>query len=197
MKKFYFSNVSNVHKDMKAKRAEIMRGILSVLGAVGLIMIALTVPNALSIFSSHNRSFKRFKHSQVRRSLDNLSDRGLISMKQEGDKTVISMTKNGQRKLLRFKLDDLRIKAQNKWDRKWRLVIFDIPEEFAINRKAFVYKLRELEFIPFQKSVWVSPYPCEDEIDFLKEMYEVRPFVKIVTAEKIDIQNDLIKKFKL
>ncbi len=127
----------------------------------------------------------------------NIKKQGLISLKYEGDKIIIRLTKNGKEKLLRFNLDELHIKPQARWDRKWRLVIFDIPEKLKVARLMFRNKLREMGFQYLQKSVWVCPYPCEDEIDFLKEIYLIRSCVRVVTAESIDIQGDLVRKFNL
>lgn len=45
-----------------------------------------------------------------------------------------------------------------KWDKKWRIVIFDIEEKQKKTREALRYKLKELGFGMIQESVWVSPY---------------------------------------
>ena len=107
------------------------------------------------------------------------------------------MTKNGKEKHLKFKVEDMKVNPQKNWDKKWRLVIFDVPVNKSFNRRVFTDKLKEMGFVLLQKSVWCCPYPCEDEIDFLKELYEIGPYVRIVTAEQIDIAYDLQKKFNL
>ena len=35
----------------------------------------------------------------------------------------------GERRAQRYKLEKLKIERQKKWDGKWRVVMFDIPEE--------------------------------------------------------------------
>src|SRR3989344_4593151 len=59
------------------------------------------------------------------------------------------------------------IKKPARWDKLWRLVIFDIPEEERTGRMALAAKLKELGFYPLQKSVFIHPYECKDEIDFI------------------------------
>ncbi len=50
-------------------------------------------------------------------------------------------------------------KLQRKpWDKKWRLLIFDIAEEFKVFRDGLRNKLKELGFAMWQKSVYVSPH---------------------------------------
>lgn len=179
------------------KKSEIMRNILSVLAVTGIVVVGLTMPNLLQIFSPRTIGRKKYTSRQLYGSLYNLNQNGFVSMKQEGDKTIIKMTKKGMEKNLKFNLGKLKIKKQTTWDRKWRIVIFDIPENRKTNRNALSFKLKEIGFKPLQKSVWICPYPCEDEIDFIKEMYEIRPYVRIIKADSIDSQYDLIKSFNL
>lgn len=181
---------------MKANKSEIAKMILSVLAVAGIIVVALTIPNIMMAFKPFMKgSSRKFDNKQIKHSLRGLAKNELIYIKQEGDQIIIKLTKNGRAKLLKYKLDDMKLKVPSKWDGKWRLVIFDIPEKFKTTRHYFRLKLKELGFVSLQKSVWVCPYPCEDEIDFIKEVYEIRPFVRVVTAESIDIQNDLKSKF--
>lgn len=181
----------------KTTRNEIAKEILQVIGAVGLIGVALAAPNFIGALTQYRKFKKIYKNQQIKRSLLSMEKRGLVSMGKEGDRLVIKLTKNGKQKLLKYKIEDMKIKPQKKWDRKWRLVIFDIPVDYSQARGEFTRKLKEIGFRLLQKSVWVCPYPCEDEIDFLKEVYNIYPFVRVITAEKIDIKHDLIKYFKL
>lgn len=48
--------------------------------------------------------------------------------------------------------------SNRKWDRKWRIVIFDIAETAKVVRESLRLKLKELGFGMLQKSVWVSPH---------------------------------------
>lgn len=179
-----------------AKKNEIAKGLMYALAAVGVVTVAVALPGLAAAFAPFMKS-RRLNKDQVNRTLRTLEHNRLISITEEAGKTVIKLTKNGREKLLKYKLADMKMTKPGKWDRKWRLVIFDIPEDFKTNRTVFVYKLKELGFLPLQKSVWAWPYECEDEIDFLKEIYEIRPYVRVARADYLDIQADLIKKFNL
>ncbi len=180
-----------------AKRNEIAKAILISLAAVGILTVAIITPGVLPAVADILKLNKKYNSRQVKQSLYKLEKSKLISVAQESGKTVVRLTKRGKDKILRFKLEDMKIQPQKYWDKKWRLVIFDVPKNLHVNRTVFSKKLREMGFKPLQKSVWVTPYPCEDEIDFLKEIYLIKPYVRIVIAQSIDIQNDLINKFKL
>ena len=158
-----------------------------------MVSVAILVPNAFQVFGNRYKNSK--SRNNLNRSLRRLASDRLVTIKQQGDHTVISLTKNGKKKYLKYKLEDLKLKKPKKWDKKWRLVIFDVPNQYNAARMAFTRKLKELGFVYLQKSIWVTPYPCKDEVDFIKEIYEIRPFVRLITADFIDIQHDLIKKF--
>ena len=57
--------------------------------------------------------------------------------------------------------------------------MFDIPEKFKSKRLIFQRKLNELDFYPLQKSVWLHPFSCEKEINFLRDFLEIKPYVEI------------------
>ena len=49
--------------------------------------------------------------------------------------------------------------------------MFDIPDERKIKREALRGKLKQLDFTMIQKSVWLHPFPCYDELEMLKEFF--------------------------
>ena len=100
-------------------------------------------------------------------------------------------------RVLKYKLDDIKIKNTNKWDGLWRIVIFDIPERQKRARDALSLKLKEIGMLPIQKSVFASPYECKNEIDFISEIFSVKPYVRYILAKEIDIALDLKRKFRI
>src|SRR3990167_3768172 len=181
---------------MSNRRGEIIKGILLAVGAVGLITVSVALPGLPAAFAPFFKN-KRYTKQQVKRSLRKLEKNKLISVKYKDDKIELRITKGGREKVLLYNLETLRIPSPKKWDGKFRIVIFDIPQQFKKNSSYFSKKLKDLGFYKLQKSVWAYPYPCEDEIDFLKEIYLVRPFVRMITAEEIDVKQDLLKKFNI
>lgn len=109
----------------------------------------------------------------------------------------IILTKEGQTKALKFKIDDMKIKKPPKWDREWRIVIFDIPEKLKKAREALRLKLKELGFQELQKSVFILPYECENEINFIMEIFKIRPFVRFVRVKSFTNEEQIKIKFGL
>jgi len=86
---------------------------------------------------------------------------------------------------------------KEKWDGQWRMVIFDIPEDLRKARDALRSKLKELGFCELQKSVFVFPYECKDEIDFIVEFFGVREYVRYGILRSIDNDPHLRRIFHL
>ena len=107
------------------------------------------------------------------------------------------LTDAGKKKIIKFNLDFMEIKKPKQWDRLWRLVIFDIPEKKRQGRRALAEKLKELGFYPVQKSVFIHPYECQDEINFITEIFNLRPYTRLFTVKETDIELDLKTRFKL
>ena len=144
------------------------------------------------------KDFLQIKKERLYRIVREFYNDRLIDYKEDEDGFVkIILTKEGQKKALKFKLDEMEIKKPSKWDGEWRIVIFDIPERFKKAREALRLKLRELGFLELQKSVLVLPYECEDEINFIMEVFMIRPFVRFVRAKSFTNEEQLKIKFGL
>lgn len=95
--------------------------------------------------------------------------------------------------MLKYDFDIIALKAKRR-DGKWRLIVFDIPESKKVNRDAFRSKLLQLGCIRLQDSVFVSAFPCKDEIDFLCHYLEISDFVTLVSLDRIERGEQLLFK---
>ena len=134
------------------------------------------------------------KRGRLRATIKRLESQKLISWSETDGELRLVLTENGKRKVLQYRLNEMKIEKTPKWDGLFRIVIFDIPEKKKVARETLRKKLKELEFQQLQKSVFVTPYECRDEIDFLKNVYEVAPYVSYILATDIpDISFDFPK----
>ncbi len=172
------------------------------------ILLLLMGGLALGLSGSPVRSFKILKEigkeweeieiQGLRRAIRNLYHSKLIREKENADGTItMVLTDKGKEKALIYNLDEMVIKKPKQWDGKWRIVLFDIPEKMRKIRDAFRHHLNQLEFYEFQKSVFVHPFDCRDEIDYLIEFYNARKFIRFIIAESLDNELHLKTHFKL
>ena len=108
---------------------------------------------------------------QLRNVFNYLQKRGMIKIKKVNNQIYISLTKEGKKKAKYFQIDDLEIPTPKVWDKKWRILMFDIPENVRLKREALRGKLKQLKFTMIQKSVWIHPYPCKDEVILLQDFF--------------------------
>lgn len=95
----------------------------------------------------------------------------------------IELTEKGKMRAMEYcLLRKLEIKDK-KWDGKWRMLIFDIPEKLKKGRNALRWKIKKLGFCELQKSVFVIPYECKKEIDFVVGYFDLSPYVHYGTLE--------------
>lgn len=139
-----------------------------------------------------NRDLSSEKFSQL---IYRLKKQGIIEDYFENGDRCIELSEKGLKKIKTYLFDDYQIKKTDKWDHKWRLVIFDIPDEIRKARDALRKKLKELGFIKLQESVFVYPYECRDLIDYIKSEWDIKPYVIYLEADRIETEIDLINEF--
>ncbi|MDP2933096.1 MAG: CRISPR-associated endonuclease Cas2, partial [bacterium] len=159
------------------KRHSLTGQILKGLAAAGLLMIAASNPYSILYlikgFKGRNENEKE-RWRKFYRSLNYLDKRGYVKLTEKGDGNLEArLTRLGRTSVERINFDELELPKPGKWDGKWRLVIFDIPNRQHKNRLAFAHKLKELGFIMVQKSVWAYPFECHKEVAFVRRFYEV------------------------
>ena len=134
----------------------------------------------------------------LHRVIQNLYRSHLIDAKDNSDgTTTMVLTEFGKKHALTYQIDTIIIPPMNKWDRKWRIVMFDVPEKHKKARDALSRSLKNMGFEQLQKSVFVHPFECSKEIIFVAEFFNVRPYIRHVLADHIDNEAMLKKKFNL
>ena len=149
------------------------------------------------IFREFSKEWAKIDQQQLKRNIQALYRSKLIKVKENREGTVtFILTEQGQQKALTYRIGEMQIPKQ-KWDGKWRIVAFDIPEKSRTSRDALRNKLQDLGFYELQKSVLVYPYECKNEIEFLVEFWDIRKHVRYGILEIIDNELHLRNHFKL
>jgi len=150
------------------------------------------------IIKNAGKEWQKINEKYWHRIIKNLYASKLITCQEDKDGNVmLTLNDNGKKRALQYNLDTIKIKKPKEWDGFWRLVIFDIPENKKQARNALSFKLKQMGFYPFQKSVFIHPYDCRDEVDFLIEVFDVRPYVRFIIAKETDVDLKLKQHFNL
>lgn len=124
-----------------------------------------------------------------------LEKQGYIKRYKKEKESIITLTTFGKNKAKYYLAEKITIPVPEKWDKKWRIVAFDIPNNKKTARNILANKLKKLGFIRLQKSIFVFPYDCKKEVDYLKEIYQIKPYVQCILADQIDSEADLLNYF--
>ncbi|WP_338598525.1 PaaX family transcriptional regulator C-terminal domain-containing protein [Sulfolobus tengchongensis] len=113
-----------------------------------------------------------FSEGAIRAGLHRMKKAGLIdSIKREDKKISYKLSEKGMLRLLE---GTRRVyeKIRRKWDGKWRLVVYNIPESNRELRDRLRRELKWLGFGMLAQSTWISPNPIEDTLKkFIKDLY--------------------------
>ena len=172
--------------------------ILLIVTAGPIILASLFLPNAPQILKpliKWHKNWGKIKRQRIYEAIRRLNRKRLIELTQRSDKLYIEITENGKRLIKNFDYDNIKLPSYKKWDKKWRLVIFDIPEKKNKERRAFSVKLKDLGLYPLQESVFIYPYNCRDEIDFVYSFLSIDRYVNYCVVESLDKKEGDLRKF--
>jgi len=182
----------------KQPKSEIAKDIFGILIVGGMVAIAATSPYFILNIMRGFKKLKKYPNKKVYNTFYKLKKQGFINFYEKNNQIYISLTKKGKQKAGWMQIDDLRISKPKKWDGLWRILLFDIAEKRKIQREALRGKLIQLGFKLFQKSVWIVPYKCNDEIELLKSFFGLsEKDIKLLVVKNIEEEKKFKKRFKL
>lgn len=124
--------------------------------------------------------YRELKKAALAQALKRLRERGLIDFVSDGG-LAYKLTDQGRQKVIweSVKIED------GKWDGRWRLVIFDIPEKRRQARNLLRDNLKKWGFMPWQQSVWVTKKNCTQALrNFIKSV-GIEDWVMVVESDNV------------
>lgn len=163
--------------------------------ASGGLLLASSViaPNLLQLFAKALDT--NFSAQKTLRAIRYAKKQGWLTFEETENGVKVALTENGKLKWKKINLNQP-LEVSN-WDKKWRFIIFDIPVGNKVNADHFRRHLKRLGIKKLQQSVWVTPYPCLTHIAALRQLYEIKNFVRLIEAETIENEAELKTIFHL
>ena len=178
------------------KKGEIVKIIIRAIGAAGL-MSALLVAPGLGKSIAILQKMTGLKKKTLQDSFYYLNKKKYIVFKREKGVYKMVLSNSGLKLLNKHSFQKMELPIDKKWDGLWRVITFDIPESKATARRSVSRKLKELGCFSLQKSVFVYPYDCRKQIDFIGNYFSAREHICIVEARHIDGEDRIKKYFEL
>lgn len=88
------------------------------------------------------------------------------------------------------------IKRPEVWDSKWRIIAFDVAEEKRMWRNLLRSMLKRMGFEQIQKSLYIHPFDCRKEIEWLKKYNKINQELIYFEASKVENERKLLKIFR-
>lgn len=173
--------------------------LIKYLAAGGIIKIDIKEPALEKYLTSDLKVYLNQKSNLTKTKviLRYMKNQNLIEYeKLPAHQAKLRLTVSGIKRAQRISLAEISIPKPKRWDKKWRVVLFDIPETQRQARNALSSKLKALGFKQIQRSVWVHPFPCQIEIEYIKHSYKIEPYVTLAEIDKIDGHHKLVRQFQ-
>lgn len=184
---------------MSRKRKHYVRQtVLGVLGTAGILSVAMIAPNVFQVLP-HIMGKQRYRLAfQTKTAIGRLTVKGHVRFIQKNGIKHVEITDAGRRALA---LEEARAArsagAKRRWDNRYRMIIFDIPERRRSARERLRRLMSECGFLCIQKSVWLSPYDCEELIALIKAELRIGKDVLYVIVDNIENDGWIKKHFGL
>lgn len=160
------------------------------------------VANAVGNFGSYKPyrisagEFYRLKNceqSDIRQQLYYLKKKRLIKNVIKNNENYFEITREGFKCITWKAITDVR--RNEKWDKSFRLVMFDVPEDKKNTRDVIREQLEKIGFIQIQKSVFMYPFDCKQQIDALCYLCNAKQYIKYMVVKITGGEEEIIEEF--
>lgn len=153
-------------RDALRSLTELVVAAVELVGTGGLITIDDLVPGVRQFLRGDDRGWDPRK---VSRAIQRATRRRLIVIRTTGRGPArVELTERGQALLAQRQLEGCAVTRPRRWDGRWRVLIFDVPEKRKHERDALRKMLQRLGFRYLQRSVWVYPFDCAEIVALLR-----------------------------
>lgn len=187
-----------MHMSKRTKTSDIIDDMLVVVAAAGAVGVAIVAPNAIQAIEKPLEKFITNKQDrkELRRIAKYLKRRDLVRITENDDDTfTISLTNAGESRSKQVRFDRLEVDTGH-WDERWRIIMFDIPEEHKSTRDYISRHLRLIGFKQLQRSVFIYPYAVDEFVALMRDMFpELEKHLLYMTVDDLDQHNTFVKQF--
>ena len=203
IQKLALSLLRKNEKEIKDKKFFSAKNILNMIGAGILSLTEMYPHNIIRRGKLYLRdpevygAWKQFNTPYIKKTIKRLEKSKVVEIIEEEGKQVIKITDKGRTKILRNAIDDIKIEKPSIWSGKWWLVSYDLPENMHNLRDGVRKYLLNLGFYPIHKSVYLHAYPCKEQIEFLREYFGIREYMRIFKIDWIENDKSLKEYFDI
>ena len=137
----------------------------------------------LTVFSSSAKATPR------RRIIDTialLARQGYVSVGLLDSEKIFKITLKGKGRLKAYQVSEDGLSITDRWDGRWYLITFDIPESKKVARNQLIITLKKHGFVNYTKGLWLIPYNPAKLTSSLRKQLGLKSEIKLIVAQAID-----------
>ncbi len=179
--------------EKKIQKKNLQRIILSSVASLRIMGVGLLAPNVIGALGKLGLISNKRQREYIGSSASKMVKKGLL--KYNGK--FYELTSLGREQLRMWEFADFRFKKPKRWDNKWRVIIFDIPEKKRRVRDQIRHLFNKSGMYRLQDSVWVYPYDCEDILTLLKSDLGVGKDILYLIVDELENDKHLRQFFSV
>lgn len=175
-----------------------VKDVLKLLGVGTLLLVGLVMPGPVAVLvkayekdriERDKKEWEKYNLWRLRQVIKRLKKQKVVEIKNG----IVSITEKGRQRLLKFNLEELEIKR--KTDGRWRLIIYDIANLRKPQRELFRETLKRLKFFRLQESVYLTPFVCDEEIEYLRQLFDIDNEVQVLKVSGLENEQEYKRYF--
>jgi DNA-binding transcriptional regulator PaaX len=180
----------------RKQKKDIQNAVLTTIAVTGFVAFATVAGNVLQLLKYLPNERYNLKY-RAKSAAGRLVAKGYATWTERDGKKFLRITQKG-RKAFAFEQAKVALKNnKRKWDRRWRMIVFDVPERRRRIRNRLRAVMLEVGFVRLQNSVWVYPYDCEDFVALLKAELKIGKDVLYAIVDTIEHDKNVRQHFNL
>ena len=180
-------------KKRKSKR-DLRKAMLTAVKTAALLGVALVAPNMPAALYKLGIVRTSADAGVMTRARKHLITKGLIRTNENDN---LRLTEKGDRAFAALRSREVFQRENRRWDGRWRVLIFDIPEYRKPIRNKIRRTLQSVGFMRLQDSVWVYPFDCEDFIVLLKADFKIGKDIIYMIVDELEGDGRIKRHFDL
>lgn len=193
-------------KNSKIKTDPKVRDILILLGAGTFLAASLILPGAPLIaskiiklkkesdYAKSQKEWEKFNLWRLKQILKRMHKSKYVEIKEQNGIPIVKLAERGRSKLLKYDIEQMQL-DESKLDGYWRLIVYDVKTTKRQNSEAFRRTISKLKLLKLQKSVYLTPFKCEDEIEYLRQVFNIGSEVIILKVKNLENEGPYRKYF--
>lgn len=147
-----------------------------------------------SDYAKSEKEWEKFNIWRLRQILKRMYESKYVEIKEQNGIPVVKLAESGRSKLLKYDIEQMQL-DESKLDGYWRLIVYDVKTTKRQNSEAFRRTISKLKLLKLQKSVYLTPFKCEDEIEYLRQVFNIGNEVIILKVKNLENEEPYKKYF--